>query len=218
VTVYFISGLGVDKRAFQKIQLPHGFEICHIDWISPLHNETLTAYSLRLAEKIDTQKPFILIGLSFGGIVITEIAKKFKPLKSIIISSASSNKQLPWYYKLIGKLGIQKIIPTGLLKIPNPLTFWAFGTTTKEEKELLTQVLKEIDKKYLMWSINAILTWTSEDKPANLFHIHGTADKILPIKFVEPDVIIEGGKHFMILSKADEINEILNEELSKINS
>jgi hypothetical protein len=216
VNAYFISGLGADSRAFHKIQLPKKFTVKHIHWISPLKNEPLNSYCLRLAEQIDTSKPFVLIGLSFGGIIIAELSKTLKPLKSIIISSVSGSGQLPWYFKALGRSGIHKIIPPRFFKSGNPLSAYAFGTKSDDEKTLLKQIVKDIDEKYLKWAINAILTWNSTKKPQNLIHIHGTQDKTFPIRFVQPDIPIEGGRHLMILSMADTINEILKRELESV--
>src|ERR1035437_7250589 len=94
LTVYFISGLGADKRAFQKIKLPDSCSIQHLDWLIPMDNESLIDYTLRLAKPIDTRKPFALIGLSFGGIIVTELNKVLHPVKSIIISSVTIRSQL----------------------------------------------------------------------------------------------------------------------------
>ncbi len=214
MTVYFISGLGADKRAFQKIKLSAAYEIKHIDWITPISEESLKDYSARLARQVDTSKPFILAGLSFGGMVVTEISKILKPTRSILISSISTRSQLPWYYRLIEKLRLHKIIPAQLLKWPNPLTFWAFGARTKEEKKLLRQILHDTDGKFLKWAIHAILTWTNEQRPETLFHIHGTNDKMLPVRYTRPHVKVERGGHFMVYSMADNINKILEEKLS----
>lgn len=216
INAYFISGLGADKRAFQKIRLPQRFEIRHIEWISPLENEPLTDYCMRLAGQIDTAKPFVLIGLSFGGIVVAELAKKLKPLKSIIISSVPDSGQFPWYFKLAGRSGIHRIIPPRMLKSANGLTVYAFGIKSPEEKFLLSEIVKNIDEKYLKWAVNAILTWNSTEKPANLVHIHGTQDKTFPIRYVRPDIKIQGGRHLMVLSMADTINGVLEKELEKV--
>lgn len=42
--IYFISGLGADKRAFHQLNLP-GFEKIFIDWIQPMPNETIQTYT-----------------------------------------------------------------------------------------------------------------------------------------------------------------------------
>lgn len=41
--LYCLSGLGVDKRAFQNINVK-GVELVHINWIDPVSNELLALY------------------------------------------------------------------------------------------------------------------------------------------------------------------------------
>jgi hypothetical protein len=110
VRVYFISGLGADKRAFYKIKLPQGYQSVFLDWIVPLAGESFPDYAKRFSKSINQDEEFVLIGLSFGGMLASEIAKIVSPKKLIIISSLSSYKELPWYFKLAGKLGIHRII------------------------------------------------------------------------------------------------------------
>ncbi len=78
------------------------------------------------------------------------------------------------------------------------------------EKELLKQILKDTNSVILKWSINAITHWDNKTIPPNLIRTHGNADRLLPIRFTKADIIIEGGEHFMIYSKANEISAILN--------
>lgn len=77
MNVYFISGLGADKRIFSKLTLSAEFDIIHIDWIVPFSKETLVSYAKRLSKVIDVNNPFALIGVSFGGMIAVEIAKLF---------------------------------------------------------------------------------------------------------------------------------------------
>ena len=44
MNVYFLSGLGVDERAFKKIHLPESFQIIYINWIKPLPKENISDY------------------------------------------------------------------------------------------------------------------------------------------------------------------------------
>jgi pimeloyl-ACP methyl ester carboxylesterase len=216
MNAYFISGLGADKRVFQKIKLPDGFNIIHIEWPALKANETLEAHAKRISLQIETDKPFILIGLSFGGMIVTELAKLYSPAAAFIISSVPVKSQFPPYFRLLGRLNIHRLVPAGILKWPNPFSFWLFGTKTKEEKELLKQILKDTEGAYIKWAINAILTWQNMERPGNIIHIHGTMDRILPIRYTRPDIKIEGGKHFMVFSIAGTINQILEKELKKL--
>ena len=70
----------------------------------------------------------------------------------------------------------------------------------------------------LKWSIDTIVNWHSRPVVQNLVHIHGNADKLLPIKFTKTNYVVEGGEHFMIYSKAEEISAILNEILIEQSS
>jgi hypothetical protein len=216
VKAYFISGLGADYRAFKKIVLPLQYEIVHIAWIRPLPRETFKDYCLRLTSSIDRTKEFVLIGLSFGGLVVAELTPLIHPKKTIVISGIICFQQMPWYFKLLGMLRIHKLIPISFLKKQKRFAYWLFGTKTEEERRALSRIMDEIDEVYLKWSLHEILTWKVKEKAEGIVHIHGTTDKILPIHFVQADIKIKGGGHFMVLTHAAAINEVLWRELGAI--
>jgi esterase/lipase len=209
MTTYFLSGLGADKRVFDKLSLPEHLNIVHIDWIPNLTNESLESYVKRLSSQIDTTEPFQIVGLSFGGIVATELSKIMKPRQIIIISSVSTSHQLPWYFKFSGQFLLNPIIPSSILKSSNPMTHWVFGARSTEEKAFFKQILDDADSVFLRWAIEKITTWKNVTRAENLFHIHGSADKTFPMMFMKPDHVIEGGGHFMVYNKHEEISKLL---------
>jgi hypothetical protein len=215
LNLYLISGLAVDKRVFQKLTLSPNFSIHYIEWIRPLLRESIASYAKRLSTSIDQTKPFVLIGLSFGGMMAIEMNQFVHPAKTIIISSAATKAELPWFIRLVRFIPLYKLMPSQLMKNPNQIFFRLFGIKTKDEKKLLREILKDTDPIILNWSIDAITNWSNEIIPPNFIHIHGNADNLLPIKFTETDIIIEGGHHFMIYSKAKEISLILNDLLAQ---
>ena len=206
-TVYVFSGLGADERVFHKIDFK-GYDAHFIQWITPLKNESIEAYALRLTAQIKMMNP-ILVGLSFGGMMAVEVAKHICTEKIIIISSAKNSKEIPFYFRLAGKLGLPKIIPsTALIKI-NVFTNWFFSNRTAEDKKMLSAILHDTEPVFLKWAIHAIANWQNTTIHQNLHHIHGDADRILPFKFVSCDETIKGGAHLMIVSKATEVNKLL---------
>ncbi len=211
--IYFISGLGADRRAFKKLTFPSDFELIYIDWITPEADESLENYALRMALKIDTSIPFYLIGLSFGGMLATEISKKLGPLHTFIISSSPVFEQLPWYYKMAGSLSLQKLVPVHLLKKGNNIGLRFMGAKTPDERLLLKQLIVDSDPHFMKWALTCILKWRNKDRPANLTHIHGTADHILPIKYYNPDIIIPHGSHFMVYANGKEISEYIQQSI-----
>lgn len=157
--IYIVSGLGADERVFQRLDLS-GYKATFIHWIPPQENETIEHYATRLLEQIKTTKP-ILLGLSFGGIMAVEIAKRIETEKVILIASAKTKSEIPFYFRFIGSLGIHNIIPTRLLKSSNILTHWFFGITSEKDKEVFSQILKDTDPIFLKWAIDKIVSWSN---------------------------------------------------------
>jgi len=213
--VYFISGLAADCRVFKYVQLPDGFEKIFIDWIPPGPAESLQSYSLRLAEVIDTTEQFALVGLSMGGMIATEIAKVHPPAACILLCSVPTHLHMPGYYKWAFTLKLHKLVPIGLLKKASMLKR-GFTPDTASDKALLKTVIKDSDPAFIRWAMHAILSWQNETIPASLWHIHGTKDEILPIRYTKPTHVIEGGNHLMIMSKAEPLNEFLKTALLKV--
>jgi pimeloyl-ACP methyl ester carboxylesterase len=215
MNVYFISGLAADKRVFKYISLPPGFDAIHLAWINPQKNESLGDYALRMAEKIDVSAPFVIIGLSMGGMIASEIAHKFKPAANIIISSVPVAAELPPYMRTSGMLRFYEWFPIGLLKSAT-LMKRLFSTETADDKQTLAQMIRESDDFFIRWAMNAISTWQSVEMPSSLIHIHGTRDMILPMRYTKPTHIIAKAGHLMIMNRAKEINQILEKTLRSL--
>jgi len=206
--VYFISGLAADKRVFKNIELPAGFETVHLDWIDPKPKETLSDYSLRLAQKINTNEPFAIVGLSMGGMIAAEIANSLHPTKTILISSVPVASQLPVYFRWAGKLNIHRLVPVKLIKSA-AIVKRLFTAETKEDKIILKQIIRESDSRFIRWAMDAIVKWNKNELPPSYIHIHGTRDEVLPLRFVKPSHIILKGGHLMVLNRSKQINDIL---------
>ena len=209
---YFISGLGADKKAFQKIKLPAGYEPVYLDWMTPEKGESLTNYARRFSSLIKNNDAFILIGLSFGGMLASEIARLRNPMKTIIISSIATSNELPWYFKRAGKIGLHKTLPVKLMKAGMILKN-LMGVGSKEDKAIIYNYAKFADPNLVRWSLDAIVNWHQPDRLPGVVHLHGSSDRMLPVKYTHPDYIIKDGGHLMIFNKADEVNKILNEVL-----
>jgi pimeloyl-ACP methyl ester carboxylesterase len=209
--LYIFSGLGADERIFQLLDFS-GFSTTFVKWIVPQDKETIEQYATRLLDQITTTKP-TLIGLSFGGLIAVEVAKQIDTEKVILIASAKTKNEIPFYYRFAGQLKIHRLLPTRLLKSSNFVTNWFFGTSSTFDKQLLKQILIESDPTFLKWAIDKVARWTNQTQTKNLFHIHGTSDRILPLSFLKCNYTIKNGGHLMTLNKADELNQILRQQI-----
>jgi pimeloyl-ACP methyl ester carboxylesterase len=205
--IYVLSGLGADERVFQKIDF-NGLTVTFITWEKPNKKETIEEYASKLLKQIKIVKP-IIVGLSFGGIMAVEIAKQIETEKVILIASAKTKTEIPLYYRFAGKIKAHKILPSSFLKKSTFLTNWFFGVSSTFEKELLKTILKDTDSNFLTWAIEKIVTWTNQIELKSIYHIHGTADKILPICFVKSDYKVKNGGHFITLNKENELSKLI---------
>ena len=213
MNIYYISGLGADQRAFSRLDFVKKYNATYLPWLQPQQKkEPIASYAQRMAKDINGENP-ILVGLSFGGIMAMEIAKLIPVKKVILISSCKTKNELPTQIKMAGQLGLDSLVPMTMVKNSKPIVYNFLGTKTKEEKEIASDFIDNLDPDYLSWSMRTISRWKNVDTPCPTCHIHGNNDMLLQSSFVEADHIIDGGNHFMIYNKAEEINPILNAEL-----
>ncbi|HQO38949.1 MAG TPA: alpha/beta hydrolase [Spirochaetota bacterium] len=212
-TLNFISGLGADERVFQYLDVPVP-DKNFVKWIDPRKNESLENYAARLASQIDPSKENVLICVSFGGLIGIELSKFFRFDKVILISSVKNKKEIPFYYRIAGLLRIDKFLPVFMFKSLTPLMLYLFGITDISEKELFREIIRETDAGFLKWAITRILCWKNIIHSDDIYHIHGTSDRLLPVKNIKNCIKVQGGHHFMVVSRSGEISGIINEILS----
>ena len=209
--LYGISGLGADKRVFEYLDLD--CKLIPIEWIEPLKNETIESYSIRISKSINREEDFGIMGVSFGGLVAVEISKRLNPKLTILISSAETRLELRLIYRIIGKTKLLKLIPQFLFDPPRIIADWIFGAVNKK---LLNQILNDTDLYFAKWAVNQLTNWSNIEKLSNpVLKIGGTHDKLIPPN--KNQRLIEKGEHFMIVDRAYEISQIINEIIRKTN-
>jgi len=214
--IYLIPGLGYDHRIYRNLDLTD-FKTEYINWIEPEYKENLRDYTKRLFSGIDANtEGVILIGQSLGGIVAQEIATVKHIEKIILISSIKSRKELPLHFRIIKPLFIYKLF-TKFLTLKT-FRYWAkrHGFETTEERDLFKSMVSGHSNRYLKWALKELSAWKTNNVPSKttIFQIHGVKDKTFPIDLIyKPNATIENAGHFMVFKQAQEINEILVDEI-----
>lgn len=207
IPVYFMPGLAASAAIFERIVLPDAFfETVLLEWEIPLDNEKLTDYAKRITNKITHPNP-VLIGVSFGGILVQEMAKYVDARKVIIISSAKSNLEFPLRMKVAKATKAYKLIPMKLLMNVESLAKFSFGAKINQRLKLYEKFLSLRDIRYLNWAVEQIILWDRTIVDKNVIHIHGDADDVFPIKYIKNCIVVKGGTHVMILNKFKWFNE-----------
>ncbi|MCF6128138.1 alpha/beta hydrolase [Flavobacterium sp. AS60] len=210
IHVYFMPGMAASSSIFERIHLPsETFEIHLLEWVLPNKNESLKEYAKRMALNIKHEN-FILVGVSFGGILVQEMKPFVNPKKVIIISSVKSNVEFPRRFKVAKSTKAYKLIPTKLFENIELLAKFTFGSSIlKQRIKLYEKFLSVRDKVYLDWAIEQIINWNRTEIDNEIIHIHGDADEVFPIKHIKKSIQVKDGTHIMILTKYKWLNENL---------
>ncbi len=213
--IYFIPGLAASSKIFEYLVFPEDrFELLVIEWLMPLSKrESLSDYTKRMAHLITEINP-VLVGVSYGGIIVQEMSKHLLPKKVIIISSIKSNKELPKRLRIIQKTKIYKLFPTYAITNIEGFFKYTFGDFAKKRVKLYKEYLSVRDTNYLTWAIYNVLHWEQKKPLDNIVHIHGDNDHIFPIKYIKNCIVIKKGTHIMVLNKAKAISKIIIDSLN----
>lgn len=207
--VYFIPGIGADKRSFGFLDLsfcdPH-----FVDWLPPNREETLASYAERLFGSI-VDEMAIIVGVSFGGMLATEIAKRHPNTTVIIISSCKTYLEIPGYLRFWRHVPVYNFHSKKLQNFGGQFVLGILGAKGAQQQKVQQEILKSSDPLFIRWAVHAILTWRNATIPQNVIHIHGTSDKLLPYRFVKADYTISKGQHIMIMDNAEELSALLKD-------
>lgn len=211
IPVYFVPGLAASPLIFERIVLPDDFfEMYFLEWIIPDKNETIEKYAKRMLEQVKHDNP-VLIGVSFGGIIVQEMAKWIPVQKLIVISSVKSNTEFPRRMKWARSTRIYKLLPTKWVSNIELLAKFAFGKTVVHRMDLYKKYLSVRNPVYLDWALEQIILWKQQSQISGIVHIHGDKDDVFPIKYIANCIVVKGGTHILILNKYKWLNENLPE-------
>ncbi|PTM06675.1 MAG: alpha/beta hydrolase [Bacteroidetes bacterium] len=207
--VYLMPGMAANSSIFEHIQLPEDrFMIHFLEWIIPTKGESLASYAKRMCLKIKHENP-VLIGVSFGGILVQEMSKHLEVKKLIIISSVKSKNELPRKMHIAKITKAYKLLPTHFVSNFEAFAKYAFGETIKKRVKLYKRYLSVSDSKYLDWAIQNMVCWEQNVVIPKIIHIHGDNDPVFPINNISDCIVVKGGTHIMIINKYKWFNENL---------
>ena len=211
INIYLMPGLAAGPKTFENLKFDEAvYTVHYLRWIEPLNtSENIKEYVKRLSAAI-TEKDAVLIGVSFGGIIVQELAKIVQPRKVIIISSVKHHNEFPKRFIFAKKTKIYTLFPTKFIENFEDYTGYFLGATLQKKAHLYKKYLSVRSKVYLKWAIAAIIKWEESKPPAAIVHIHGTKDLVFPIENIKNAIEIEGGTHIMVLTKAKKISKIID--------
>lgn len=204
-----MPGMAANPSIFDGIKLPQEtFALHKLEWFPPEKGTTLSEYANQMCKKITHENP-VLLGVSFGGMLVQEMSRYIATSKIIVVSCVKKQTELPKKMLFAKYTKVHKLLPTGLVNNVELLAKYAFGETVTKRLKLYEQYLSIRDKYYIDWAIDNIINWDQEEPPKNLVHIHGELDAVFPITNIKDCITIKKGTHTMIIHRARWFNEHL---------
>ncbi|HLT33293.1 MAG TPA: hypothetical protein VKZ98_05840 [Aquaticitalea sp.] len=209
IHVYMMPGMAAEPTIFNRIRLPEDqFQMHWLEWMIPQNDESLESYAKRMISKIEHEN-IVLLGVSFGGVLVQEMSKYMKLRKLIVVSSVKSRHELPKRMKIAKFMKAYNYIPTQLLSNLDVLKKYAFNDTIAKRIDLYKTYLAVNDKRYLDWALKQMICWDQEAPILNAIYIHGDKDAVFTHSCGGNCIVIKGGTHIMIIFKSQWFNENL---------
>ncbi|MFT5725884.1 MAG: hypothetical protein ACI9JN_003014 [Bacteroidia bacterium] len=137
------------------------------------------------------------------------------PKKIFIIASAKSRQELPLRYKFQRIIPIHKLVSSNVIKKSTRLLQPMVEPDSKCDQNVFQAMLEAKDPDFMKRAVEMILMWDRHSYSDVIIHIHGTKDHTLPIRHVNADYVIDNGSHMMTLTKAEEIQDIIENVLNQ---
>ena len=210
-----LPGLGADSRIWtpQFTAFPH---LIAPDFIPAKSGETLSDYADRfagdLAARHDLSRPFFLGGVSFGGMVAVEMTRRLKPAAVLLVAACRSRRQISRPFRLAER-AVQWLpdrLGRALADGPVPWLFSKLERLDAASQQLLTDIARDADVAQVKWQAQSIAGWDGEwptDVPVR--SIHGRLDRVIPLKSIRADEVIDDGRHLINLTHAGRVNAFL---------
>lgn len=219
VRLVMLPGLGARGFMFapQRAAFPQ-LEV--VEWIGHERGETLAGYAERLAGTITGAGPVVLGGISFGGHVALEMVQHLRgrmEVKGVVLIAASRS---PWGIRpsLRALAWAAPYAPARLLHpVRVPLINggrWLLGPLNREGKEVVAELARRVDTEFALWSYGAMARWPGVDVEklgVPVWEVHGSRDRVIPVRRVVPDRVVEGGGHLVNVTHAAEVNAFVGE-------
>lgn len=208
-----LPGLGADSRLFQpqRAAFPDLFAP---EWLLPRDGEALRGYAARWAEVIRTRvpadRPLVLGGVSFGGMIASEMAAILQPLRLVLIGSALSPAEIAPSLKGVAVAG--RFVPNSVgerSKKMGKLFIRQLGPMRRADREFLESMIDAVPFSFIKWAGRAIFSWPGCQPTCPIIRIHGDRDRIIPLREQDVRHVVRGGGHVPSVSHADEVNELL---------
>jgi pimeloyl-ACP methyl ester carboxylesterase len=215
-----VPGLGADSRLFApQFEAFPGLEVP--PWIPPRDRETLRDYAARLAASVRPGR-VVIGGASFGGMLATEMARHLDAAAVIQIGSCRHPSQISRAFVSMernSRVAPDMVIRAGLALAPGVIDR-VLGPVTREQRDVLLAMAREIAVPFIRWAARAIMEWPGAPEAHGavpVVAIHGTRDRVIPFRRIRAAgevEAIDGAGHVPSLTHGEAVNAFIRRVLA----
>jgi pimeloyl-ACP methyl ester carboxylesterase len=226
-----VPGIGATPDIFEPQREAFGDALIAPDWLDPKPGETVAEYASRWADVLRPEvtqaitrddgwggpaddAPLLIGGLSFGGMVATELARHLPARAVVLIASELRGDAVPDRFYAIRPLAHR--LPDAVLRRLAPWIALAYAKNDgldDPRTALLRQMSRQANLPVLRWGTAAMQNWSlgnpGPDYPP-VHRIHGADDWLIP-RQGHIDRLVPRGKHLINLSHPQTVNTWLQD-------
>jgi pimeloyl-ACP methyl ester carboxylesterase len=207
-TLVLFTGTASDSRLLDRHRsLP--YRLITPEWVDPYDGESLADYARRMAAGVDWPPRCVLGGVSFGGMVAAELAPVIRPDGLVLVASTLSPRDIPSILRFGAMLG--KALPDGTVRAAGGYSrpfLNIFQDFSEEEHAMFADMLARTSVTRFRRTIRMILRWPGVNgSPCPRLWVHGARDLVIPVRKVNPDVVIPDAGHLINWTHAEQVNQ-----------
>lgn len=225
MNIVCIPGLGANALIFKPQQTYFAERLYVPDFLQPKNHESLQAYSERWAVhlKNSLSKPYVLVGMSMGGMFVQELSQYLDAKALILLGSLQKPMPHQTMHQWSEKIGQR--LPKSILRAirycsPHWVAF--FEGLSRNEKQLMYQMSRQIEVDFYKWQAQAAAAWIKTGFTGQytcpVFRAHGGKDTMvfLDQPLGPNDLFLPKARHLINLTHAEQINSFIEQCIDKV--
>ena len=151
--------------------------------------------------------------------VALEVATRIDAKGIVVIGGCTSHRQISPLFRAV--LRTAATLPASgigpILKLA-PVALALFEKLPRDDRKLMTRMLREHSPVQTRWSCRAILNWKccALSPTVPIHSIHGESDSVIPLKDLAPQQVIPGGRHLINLTHAGRVNQFIRDCVCRV--
>lgn len=193
------------------MRFPQGYEVQAVEWVEPLRGERFPQYCARLVSDRVFDASDILAGVSFGGIVVQQIARQNPQVERVVVlSSAVTPGEYSLPVRLYRALGLYRITPGRIFLDRRLRAYLVTGQTGEKGVRSVQRFFAPLSGRYFRFALSVCMRFVPADRELirRIRRIHGHRDALFPVRrLVSPAEDIDGATHLMVYTHARKVSE-----------